>query len=128
MGFTVYVQHTHPLVSWFRTKHDEDQAGIGQHQLSVQLVFPKGFGLISNNIMEHSAHHVNTKIPLYNLAKAQRHLNELIGLAAVMERFTPWSFLRIMRYCKCFDYENRQWLGFDGHPSVNRDPVPSFKI
>jgi omega-6 fatty acid desaturase (delta-12 desaturase) len=24
MGFTVYVQHTHPLVPWFRTKHDED--------------------------------------------------------------------------------------------------------
>ena len=126
MGFTVYVQHTHPLVPWFRTKQDEDQAGVGQHQLSVQLVFPKGFGLISNNIMEHPAHHVNTKIPLYNLAKAQRHLNELIGPAAVIERFTLPTFLRIMKHCKLFDYDNRRWLGFDGSPSVYPDPAAGY--
>lgn len=100
--------------------------GLGQHQLSVQLVFPKWFGLISNNIMEHPAHHVNTKIPLYNLANAQSYLNEMIGPAAVIERFTPLSLLRIMQHCKLFDYENQQWLGFDGSPSVYADPAPDY--
>ncbi len=120
MGFTVYVQHTHPTIPWFRSKEDAVKSGIDQHQLAVQLVFPKWFGLISNNIMEHPAHHVNTKVPLYNLAKAQSYLNELIGSAAVVERFTPRSFLQIMHHCKLYDYDNQRWLAFDG--SVNEFP------
>lgn len=121
MGFTVFIQHTHPLVPWFRTLHEAERTVAGQHELSVHTVFPRWFAAISNSIMEHPAHHANTKVPLYNLAGAQSRLNELIGPAAVSEQFTPMTFLRIMRHCKLYDYEHRRWLQFDGTPSAARE-------
>ncbi|MFT5446842.1 MAG: omega-6 fatty acid desaturase (delta-12 desaturase) [Gammaproteobacteria bacterium] len=117
IGFTVYQQHTHPLVPWFRNVEDAERTGVKQHELSVQVLFPKWFSSISNNIMEHPAHHVNTKVPLYHLPQAQAYLNTLVGSSAVIQRFSRKAFLQVMSHCKLYDYDNQIWLGFDGQPS-----------
>ncbi len=116
MGFTVYAQHTHPQVPWFRT--DEEAATHSQAALSVHMVFPKWYGWLSNHIMEHPAHHVNTKVPFYRLAAAQRRLNTLLGETAVVERFSPVAFWQTMRRCKLYDYDGHRWLGYDGSPTA----------
>ena len=118
MAFIVYIQHTHPRVPWFRCAADAADAQATQHGVSVHMVFPKWFSVISNNIMEHPAHHVNTKVPLYNLPQAQTRLNELLGDDAVVQRFTPASFLDTMRRCKLYDYERRCWLDFEGRATA----------
>ena len=118
MGFTVYVQHTHPEVPWFRTEDEAVGAGQTHTSRTVHVVFPKWYGHLSNHIMDHAAHHVHTKIPLYRLAKAQKHLNELLGHSAVIEKFTPFRLFSIMRQCQLYDFDSHRWLSFDGTPTA----------
>lgn len=116
MGGTIYVQHTSARVPWFRSR-DEWERVRRQEDLTVHIEVPRWYGLISHHIMDHPAHHVMPKIPLYNIGAAQRRLNELLGERAVRERFTPRYLLDTMRRCKLYDYEGHRWLGFDGRPT-----------
>lgn len=117
MGATIYLQHTSPQVPWFRSRDDWERASRRQEDLTVHVAVPRWYGLISHHIMDHPAHHVLPKIPLYNLDAAQRRLNELLGDRAVMARFTPGYLLTTTRRCKLYDYERHRWLGFDGRPT-----------
>ena len=103
MGFTVYAQHTHPRAPWFRTEEAAREAA-GQEDVTVHLKFPKWYGLISHHIMDHPAHHVNPKIPLYRLKKAQDTLNDALGARAVVDKFTPAYLFRLSARCKLYDY------------------------
>jgi len=116
MGATTYMQHTHPRVAWFEALADWRRLG-GQEDVSVQVQVPRWYGLISHHIMDHPAHHVHPKIPLYRLAAAQRRLNELLGDRAVTQRFSPGYLLGTVARCKLYDYERHCWLDFAGQPT-----------
>ncbi|MGH6943598.1 MAG: fatty acid desaturase, partial [Geminicoccaceae bacterium] len=116
MGCTVFVQHTSTRVPWFRTRHEWERV-CRQETLTVHIEMPRWYGLISHHIMEHPAHHVLPKIPLYHIAAAQRRLNEILGDGAVRERFTPLYLFDTMRRCKLYDYRRHRWLDFDGAPT-----------
>jgi omega-6 fatty acid desaturase (delta-12 desaturase) len=118
MGFTVYAQHTHPKVAWFRDQRQWESLA-SQHRSTPYIEFPRWYGLISHDIMEHTAHHVAPKIPLYNLRLAQQRLLELIGNDVVQERFSLTGFLATMASCKLYDYENHFWLDFAGRPTTD---------
>ena len=117
MGATTYMQHTHPSVPWFEALAEWRRLG-GQEEVSVQLQVPRWYGLISHHIMEHPAHHVHPKIPLYRLAAAQRRLNELLGPRAVTQRFTPGYLLSTLARCKLYDYRRHCWLDIAGRPTT----------
>ena len=116
MGATTYMQHTHPRVPWFEAIEDWRRHGR-QDEDSVQLEVPRWYGLISHHIMDHPAHHVHPKIPLYRLAAAQRRLNELLGARAVRQRFSPAYLLSTLARCKLYDYRRHCWLDFAGRPT-----------
>ena len=116
-AFTVYVQHTHPLVPWFNTAPDRGGDGR-QEYISVHLVFPGWFNFLVHNVYHHGAHHVCPAIPCYRLGEAQARLNELLGGHAISQRFTfAWLF-DTMKTCKLYDYDNHRWLDFDGRPTT----------
>jgi omega-6 fatty acid desaturase (delta-12 desaturase) len=72
---------------------------------------------MTHNIMQHTAHHLHPRIPLYQLPKAEKALAEALGERFISDRFTiPW-FLRTMGDCKLYDYEQHQWLDFKGNAS-----------
>ena len=123
MGATTYMQHTHPDVPWFEALAEWRRLG-GQEEVSVQIQVPRWYGFISHHIMEHPAHHVHPKVPLYRLAAAQRRLNELLGPGAVTQRFTPLYLLSTLARCKLYDYRQHCWLDFAGRPtSASLRPV-----
>ena len=116
MGATTYLQHTDRRAPWFAlfpTWQDE----ASEHDLTVHLVVPRWYGLISHHVMDHPAHHLQPKIPFYRLGAAQRRLNELLGEHALVERFSPAYLLATLRTCKLYDYEMRHWLDFAGNPT-----------
>jgi omega-6 fatty acid desaturase (delta-12 desaturase) len=123
MGATIYLQHTSARVPWFRSRADWEFEACRQEDLTVHVEVPRWYGLISHHIMDHPAHHVLPKIPLYNIGAAQRRLNELLGERAVTERFSPQYLWTTMRRCKLYDYERHRWLRFDGSPTS--DPLLS---
>ena len=113
MGFTVYAQHTHPRVPWFRTPAEAD-AAVGQEDVSVHVTFPLWYERLSHHGMNHPAHHLSPKIPVYRLRAAQQRLNAILGPRAIVERFSFAWLWRTMRRCQFYDYANHRWFDARG--------------
>jgi len=124
MGFVVFQHHTHPRVTWY-----DDPAEwsffAGQVQGTVHVIFPWPIGALLHNIMEHTAHHIDPKIPLYNLPSSQRAVRDVYFEDVIQSRFTPSNLLRIMATCQLYDYRTRRWLAFSGTPTTNATPNPT---
>lgn len=110
MGLTVYLQHTHHAVPWFRTAAEAKRHGA--EELTVHVKYPRWYGILSHDIMEHPAHHIHPLIPFYRLRAAQERLNELLGKEAIVEPMTPFYVLGLLRQCRLYDYERKEWLDF----------------
>jgi len=117
VGKTVYLHHTHPDVPWFR---DEREAAPGQEHLTVHVVYPRWYGWLSHEIMEHHAHHVHARIPCYRLHAAQARLRELLP-DAVVEPLTLRFLADTLRRCKLYDFDRRCWTDFEGRPTGGRE-------
>lgn len=129
MGFTVYVQHTHERVAWFKDSiNDYERNGNNEHEVtSIQLTFSKWLAPLMemHHAYDHGAHHICPAIPCYQVKKAQERLNELLGEKTVSQQFSfSWLF-KTMNKCKLYDYENHCWLDFDGKPTT--PPVHSVE-
>jgi omega-6 fatty acid desaturase (delta-12 desaturase) len=116
MGFVVYQHHTHPEVPWFGDR-ERWTFFAGQVGCVVHVELPRPIELFLHNILDHTAHHVDPKIPLYNLPDAQKRLE-----AAYPEqiKIVPWTFgsyFHTLRTCRLYDYENHRWLDYDGTPT-----------
>ena len=113
LGFVVYFNHTHPEIKWYRGM----TAGFTDHQTSATLYLKfQGISefLLPSDIMSHVAHHLDTKIPVRHLPKAQERLVEQSGLSIRVEIWS-WAFQsRVMRICKLYDPDEHQWTGFEG--------------
>jgi omega-6 fatty acid desaturase (delta-12 desaturase) len=120
MGLTAFLNHTHPMVPWFRTR-EEARGSKTQAEVTVVVQFPAWYDLLSHNIMQHQAHHVNPRIPWFRLKSAQRHLSPLLGPNAMVEKMGIGYLLRLTKTCRLYDYENRCWLDFTGRQSVASD-------
>lgn len=115
-SFTVYVQHTHPRIAWFKAKPDRNENGR-QDIISVHLRFPKWFSLLAHHVYDHAAHHVHPAIPCYRLPEAQAQLNAMLGKAAISDKFSFAWLSQVQQRCKLYDFENHRWLDFSGRPS-----------
>jgi omega-6 fatty acid desaturase (delta-12 desaturase) len=113
MAVTVYLQHTHPRIPWYGDR-EAYRGSSGQHELTLHVVTPRWYGWLSNEIMEHSAHHVHAKIPLYNLRRAQARLEELLGGELPQETASLRLLLDSLRRCQLYDFEAKAWCAFDG--------------
>ena len=119
IGFATFQHHTHPRVLWYR---DEAEWSFfrAQVQSTVHVEFPRWIELLLNNIMEHTAHHVDTKVPLYRLTNAQDAIEAAFGEENVItERFTFAGMNRTFRTCQLYDYDAHRWLSFDGAPTTD---------
>lgn len=116
MGFIVFQHHTHPRVVWYDNQQ-EWSFFAGQVQGTVEVIFPWPVGFILHNIMDHTAHHVDPKIPLYNLPSSQKAIRDAYPHEVILSRFTPRTLLRIMAACQLYDYRSHLWLNFRGKPT-----------
>jgi acyl-lipid omega-6 desaturase (Delta-12 desaturase) len=110
VGFVVYLHHTHPDVVWYADKTAWLKAQGILHGTVRYRVRP-WWNLLLHNIMEHAAHHLDPRIPLYRLKAAQTALARLVPDIPVVE-LSLRTYWRSVRQCKLFDFERRQWVGF----------------
>jgi acyl-lipid omega-6 desaturase (Delta-12 desaturase) len=116
MSFVIYLHHTHPAVTWYPSPAAW-AADRGALQGAVAVRFPWPFGPLVLSIMEHNAHHQSPGVPLYNLPRMQRALEEQGNL--VTWRFTWRAYRRVCRRCKLYDYVAGRWATFDDRPGSN---------
>ena len=111
MGFVIFQHHTNIYTRWF---DDEDEWDYWEVQVghSTHIRFPKPLNLILHNIMEHTAHHSNMMVPLYNLPKAQEHIERLYGEKVQVINWSWVFYWNSIRSCKLYDYQSHRWLGF----------------
>lgn len=116
IGISVYLQHTHETIPWFKTKEETREKGKYE-EITMYVRFPAWYRLLTHNVMEHTAHHIDPRVPLYRLAKAQEALVGVIGEKTVTVPFSLKGLLRTMARCKLYDYKHHCWLDFTGHPT-----------
>ena len=112
MGFATYQHHTHPDVVWFDDRRRWDPL-MAQIENTVHVEFPRPLGWLLRNIMEHGAHHVDVKIPLFRLPEAQVALEEMFPEQVPVERFRWRTYWANCRRCQLYDYRGQRWLNFD---------------
>lgn len=117
IGFVVYVHHTHPQIDWY---DDKTAWAAAQPFVSttVHLTFGRLLGLqvsaLLHYIMEHTAHHVDMRVPLYRLAAAQHVLETRLPGRIVIQRFSWRWYFDTARRCKLYDTQQRCWTDFNG--------------
>jgi omega-6 fatty acid desaturase (delta-12 desaturase) len=116
IAFVSWVQHTHPAIAWY---DDPERWNFHRVQLtaSVHMTFPPVLEQLFNNIMDHPAHHLDSKIPLYRLKESQRLLESTAPEHSVVIPWSLTSFLEGCRVCKLYDFERRLWTDFEGRPT-----------
>ncbi len=113
MAFVTIQHHTHPRVQWF---DDELSWSVFQSQVggSVHMKFPRVVEIASANIFEHTAHHVDKRIPLFGLAEAQRTLETQFADSVIVQAGSIKHLAYVLRNCRLYDYEAQTWHDFDG--------------
>ncbi|MBK7090526.1 MAG: fatty acid desaturase [bacterium] len=102
-----YVQHQFEGVYWERSENwDYVTASL---EGSSYYKLPRVFQWFTGNIGFHHIHHLNERIPNYNLPRCHAAIEELKPIPTI----TFFKSLKAMRY-RLWDEENRQLVGF-GH-------------
>jgi omega-6 fatty acid desaturase (delta-12 desaturase) len=113
VGILTFCHHTHERVRWY-DRREEWTFLNGALRGTVRVVFPRVIDLFFHNVMFHTAHHVDTKIPLYCLPSAQRELERAYEADVIRVEFKLGDVLKTMRRCKLYDYRHHAWLDFRG--------------
>jgi omega-6 fatty acid desaturase (delta-12 desaturase) len=109
MGAVIYLHHTHPQLIWYRDIDEWEAARDASNTVHVRI--PLKLGRLLNNIMEHPAHHVDARIPLYRLEAANRALSVP---GQIVQTLSLRTAADCIARCKLYDYDLRRWTGFDG--------------
>lgn len=122
MSFAIFQHHNHPRVAWFLDR-DEWDFFAGQVECTTHVGMPWWLEILTGHIMQHTAHHVDMRIPLYRLVASQSCLEAAYPTDVVVQR---WSFRLLgqtLARCKLYDFENHRWLNFRGKPTSEPNPV-----
>ncbi len=110
MGFTTFLHHFHPDVAWYAPGDGPPPA---RRQLGSTVHVDLGPAHIAMlNIFLHTAHHVDTRIPLYRLRLAQHTLQQAFGGAVKMWTFSGRQAARCFAECKLWDPQRGRWTGY----------------
>ena len=121
MIFVTYLHHTHPQVRWYDNPHEWSLVSGNLHG-TIHVVFPRFIRWIMHDILEHTAHHIDPKIPFYHLAECQAKLEEAYPESILVYPFSFAEFFRILRSCKLYNYQNKCWTDFDGNSTASTIP------
>jgi omega-6 fatty acid desaturase (delta-12 desaturase) len=117
-GLVALTQHTHPSVVWFDNKEDWSFFST-QVQGTVHFKFPFPLNKLFLNVMEHTAHHVDPSIPVYNLVAPQKILEEAYPDDVIVEEYSFQTISWLLKTCQLYDFRSRCWTNFEGVPTTD---------
>lgn len=119
VGFVSFLNHTHPTIPWF-AKREEWSFYIGQVCCTVHMNVPRWMVFFLTDLGLHGAHHIEPRIPIWGLDRAEDRILAGAGEEIVLERWTLAKHRDIMRRCRLYDYDEHRWLDYDGRPTSPR--------
>jgi omega-6 fatty acid desaturase (delta-12 desaturase) len=117
IGFVVYFNHTHPEIPWYE-KYDHWNFWKVQKECTLYLRF-LGISqfLLPSEVMNHVVHHMDTRIPVWYLRRAQEDLYRFYPSSIKVEIWSSALRTGIMLRCKLYNYRRNQWTDFNGNPT-----------
>jgi acyl-lipid omega-6 desaturase (Delta-12 desaturase) len=127
MAFVTIQHHTHPQSPWFE---DVEQWEFFHAQIhgTIHVKLPRLIELLFHNILDHTAHHVDPKIPLYNLPQSQERLESRYGERILIQQGSIPALHRVLTQCKLYDYKEHRWLDFRGRPTGPRIELERWQL
>jgi len=122
MGLTIYLNHTHPAIPWFRNEESWSfHAGNVLGTTHVKL--PRRLAPLYSDALSHTAHHADMRLPVYALPEAQAELERTFTGRVQEYTFSLGEYRRIYTACKLFDFDRMRWTDFDGTPTAPACPM-----
>jgi omega-6 fatty acid desaturase (delta-12 desaturase) len=117
IGFIIFQQHTHPRVPWY-SELDKPKPTFFQAQVKAtpHIWFAGPFRFLMRNIMEHTAHHADPRIPHYHLPQAQHQIERQYKKEMVRVIWSRNMLKTTLQTCRLYDYETHRWCDYDGTP------------
>lgn len=110
IGSVIHVHHVQPTIRWW--KRGEWTKFRGQMEGTTVLRVPKWLDFFFHWIMVHTPHHVDLRIPMYNLEMAaaaiERHFPNVVDDRKLRFR----DFRANTKACKLYDFEAGTWLPY----------------
>jgi omega-6 fatty acid desaturase (delta-12 desaturase) len=110
IGSLVHVHHIHPDIRWWKRR--EWNKFRGQMEGTTILRAPKGLDFFFHWIMVHIPHHVDMRIPMYNLELAADAIKAAYPDVVHDEPLRFRDFVRSSRACKLYDFDEGRWLTY----------------
>ncbi len=110
IGFTVYVHHIGSDIRWYpRNLWTKFR---GQMEGTTILLTPRILEIFFHNIFVHVPHHVDMRIPFYELPAAARAIKDAFPNVVRESRISLREYVRTTRQCKLYDFDSGKWLRF----------------
>lgn len=118
IGFTVYVHHIGEDIRWWSRR--EWTKFRGQMEGTTILRMPRMGNVFFHHIFVHVPHHVDMRIPFYELPAAAAAIRDAYPDTVRDRRFHLRDWLRTTRRCKLYDFEAGAWRPY---PASSRPAV-----
>ena len=110
LGSFVHVHHVQPEIRWW--KRSEWTKWKGQMEGTTILRAPKGYNFFLHWIMVHVPHHVDMRIPMYNLEAAATAIEAAFPGTVHEAPLRFRDFVSSSRQCKLYDFDEGKWLTY----------------
>jgi omega-6 fatty acid desaturase (delta-12 desaturase) len=107
----VFLHHTSPDLPFFTNKEEWSQS-VGQLYCSTIVRCSAFSEYLTHGILIHTPHHVDMRIPFYNLKGAYYDLHEKYSTYMHEMQFSVRGVRSIFKLCKLYDYDQHLWLNF----------------
>lgn len=111
IGSLVHVHHVNPDIRWWKRR--EWTKFKGQMDGTTILRARFGLNLFFHWIMIHIPHHVDMRIPMYNLDKAAGAIKDAYPDTVHDQPLRFADFVRNTRACKLYDFDEGRWLTYE---------------
>lgn len=111
IGSLVHVHHIQPDIKWWRRR--EWTKFKGQMEGTTILRAPKGLDFFFHWIMVHIPHHVDMRIPMYNLELAADAIKTAYPDVVHDEPLRFRDFMANTKQCKVYDFDTHEWLSYE---------------
>lgn len=109
IGATVHVHHVAPDIRWYRRREWTKYAG--QMDGTTILRVPRVLDVFMHQIFIHIPHHVDVRIPFYNLDMAAAAIKGTFP-DVVDKKFRVRDWTANTKACKLFDFESGTWMTY----------------
>ena len=110
VGSFVHVHHIQPTIRWWSRR--EWTKFKGQMEGTTVLRMVPGANFFFHWIMVHIPHHVDVRIPMYNLELAADAIRENFPETVHDEKLRFRDFISNTQKCKLYDFEEGHWLTY----------------